>query len=184
MHSLILTANSTHMLHGYSIHILLNADAQRALCTAKAHPLQNDSSVRRGQWIWSFQWQTRASLTCAPRPQRRYFFGGSLASVFIVSALHRELRWMERWTWLARPGRRRRGGEEKEGGWARGDAGGAVDGCRVRMGTRVYGWKHLRHVTSDCLLKENTTEFVEGGSSHCNSSALVCVTCLSWWVAC
>lgn len=30
-----------------------------------------------------------------------------------------------------------------------GDAGAAPDGCRVRRHTRVSGWKHLRHITSD-----------------------------------
>lgn len=44
-------------------------------------------------------------------------------------------------------------GRKGEGGLGQGDAGGALDGCRVRMGTRVYGWKHLRHVTSDFVLK-------------------------------
>lgn len=71
---------------------------------------------------------------------------------------------MERRSWLTHPGRR--GGEERRGGAGPGDAGGALDGCRVRMGTRVHGWKQLRHVTSDFIyylffLKGNTTEFVD-----------------------
>lgn len=53
------------------------------------------------------------------------------------------------------PGDEGRTGEEREGGLGQGDAGGALDGYRVKSDTRVYGWKHLRHVTSDLFLKGN-----------------------------
>lgn len=53
-------------------------------------------------------------------------------------------------------------GEGGCGGLDQGDARGALDGCRVRRDTRVHGWKHLRHVTSD-IFKGNTTQCAEGG---------------------
>lgn len=78
------------------------------------------------------------------------------------AVLRRELRWMERWSWLTQPGRR--GGEERSGAERRAGPG----GCRRCAGwlpredrRRGTGLTQLRHVTSDLssffFLNGNTT---------------------------